>query len=150
VLDDAAAVGAALSKSAGHIPYYIHSLVARIRNGGSEIDCEAVRKCLDSLISDPDDPANFGYYESRLTTYYGDTEAELARHALDALASLGGPANFSSLLNLVSHKTPAAEEELFHRVLQVLQKDHYLIKNKNGTYAFRYSIVQTWWAHTRG
>ena len=105
--------------------------------------------CLDDLISDPNDPAHFQYYQSRLTTYYGSVEARLALHALDALASLGRPAKFPELLNLVRHKSVDAEEEPFREVLLVLLKDHYLFRSSDGTYSFRYSIVQNWWKYTR-
>ncbi len=150
VAGDIAAVSGAISDAAGHIPYYIHCLVSRIRNSNKEIDCEGVRQCLENLIGDPNDPAHFDYYQTRLRTYYGSVEAELALHALDALAPSGRPLAFPELFNLVKHKTPNAEEELFRRVLQVLLKDHYLIRNADGAYSFRYSIVQSWWVYTRG
>ena len=150
IADDPHAVSDAISKAAGHIPYYIHYLVSRIRNSNGEIHSNGVPGCLRALIADPNDPANFYYYESRLTTYYGAAEAKLALHTLDILASLNGPATFSTLFNLVKHKTRAADEEVFREVLQVLLKDHYLVRNPDGTYCFRYSIVQNWWAYTRG
>lgn len=148
--DGAHAVGEAISKAAGHIPYYIHYLVSRIRNSSGEMHSNGVQDCLLALISDPNDPAHFYYYETRLTTYYGAIEAKLALHALDILASLDHPAAFPDLLNLVKHKTDTAEEQLFREVLNILLKDHYLVRNADGTYCFRYSIVQNWWAYTRG
>lgn len=150
LLDDPVAISTGISSAAGHIPYYIHYLVSRIRNSGAEIGTAGVQKCLRDLIADSNDPAHFQYYQSRLTTYYGTTEAEIALHALDALAAHGLPLSFSELLNLVRHKTSDATEELFRQVLQVLLKDHYLVRNADETYAFRYSIVQQWWAYTRG
>jgi hypothetical protein len=150
IMDDAHAVGEAISRAAGHIPYYIHYLVSRIRNSNGEIDSKGVEGCLQALIADPNDPAHFYYYESRLTTYYGTIEAKIALHILDILASLNQPASFSDLLNLVKHKTDAADEQLFREVLQVLLKDHYLVRHADGTYGFRYSIVRNWWAYTRG
>jgi hypothetical protein len=150
VLDDASKASMALSEAAGHIPYYIHYLVARISNSNGEIHSQRVQSCLKDLIADPNDPAHFGYYQTRLTTYYGAIEAQIALYALDALAALGRPAASPELLNLVRHRTPAAEEELFREVLQVLLKDHYLFKDANGMFSFRYSIVQSWWTYTRG
>ncbi len=150
VPDDTDGVNRAISEAAGHIPYYIHCLVSRIRSTGGHVDRDGVTRYLRDLIADPNDPAHFQYYQSRLITYYGTLEAKLALYALDALASCGQPVAFPDLLNLVKHKTPDAEDELFRQVLQVLMKDHYLFRNLNGTYSFRYSIVQSWWAYTRG
>jgi hypothetical protein len=150
VLGDAANVSNELSHAAGHIPYYIHWLVSRIRNDGVEVDSGGVRDCLLKLIADPNDPAHFQYYQSRLTTYYGPIEAKIALHALDALARAGHPLPFSQLLNLVRHKVVDCEEELLRDVLQILLKDHYILRNFDATYCFRYAIVQSWWAYTRG
>ncbi len=150
IVDDERAVTEGISKAAGHIPYYVHYLVSRISNSSREIHSKDVEECLKNLISDPNDPAHFYYYETRLKTYYGAIEAKLALHALDTLASLGHPVAFPDLLNLVKHKTTAAQEQLFREVLNVLLKDHYLVRNPDGTYCFRYSIVQNWWAYTRG
>lgn len=149
VLGNAEEVSWEVSKAAGHIPYYIHWLISRIRNAGIEIDACGVKKSLSELIADPNDPAHFQYYQSRLTTYYGPLEARLALYALDALAQVGRPAQFDELLNLVRHKTVDGDEELFRGVLQVLLKDHYIFKNADATYCFRYSIVQSWWEYTR-
>ena len=140
----------AFSESAGHIPYYIHCLISRIANNGVPVGSDEVKSCLQQLIADPNDPAHFQYYQSRLTTYYGAIEAQLALYALDVLASVGHPVHFAELWNLVQHKTADAKEELFRQVLLVLLKDHYLFRNPDGTYCFRYSIVQAWWAYTRG
>jgi hypothetical protein len=35
-------------------------------------------------------------------------------------------------------------------VLQLLLKDHYLARDTDGAYRFRYAIVKIWWAYTRG
>lgn len=149
-LDDPAAVSEAISNAAGHIPYYIHYLISRILNSTGQIHSEGVAKCLEQLIADPNDPAHFHYYQTRLTTYYGSVDAELAFHALDILAANEQPIAFPELLNLVKHKSRNAEDEVFRQVLQVLLKDHYLVRHPDGTYGFRYSIVRRWWAYTRG
>jgi hypothetical protein len=150
ILGGQAEVSRAISEAAGHIPYYVHCLVSRVRGTRGRIDSNGVKSCLQELIADPNDPAHFQYYQSRLTTYYSALEAELALGVLDVLASLGRPAAFSELLNLVRHKTADAEEERFRQVLQVLQKDHYLFRDAAGAFSFRYSIVQNWWSYTRG
>ena len=150
ILDDPNAVSKAISHAAGHIPYYIHCLVSRICNSTGEIDCKGVVGCLEQLIADPNDPAHFDYYQTRLTTYYGTADAELALHALDVLAAREDPIAFPELFNLVQHKSHNADHNAFRQVLLVLLKDHYLVKHPDGTFGFRYSIVQRWWAYTRG
>lgn len=142
-------IASMVSRAVGHIPYYIHYLVSRISNSAGEVSQESVEDWLESLITDPNDPAHFHYYQTRLLTYYG-ADSALAFHALDALALAETPMSFSELLNLVQHKTPHAGVERFREITQVLLKDHYIRKATDGKYSFRYSIVRRWWAYARG
>ena len=59
VVGDPGEVGREVSAAAGHIPYYIHWLVSRIRNAEIAIDSHGVRRSLLELIADPNDPAHF-------------------------------------------------------------------------------------------
>jgi hypothetical protein len=148
--NDADETSRTLSEAAGHIPYYIHWLVSRVRNTTNRISVQDVPLHLKELIADSNDPAHFDYYQTRLTTYYGPDEAKIALCALDALAQLSHPADFTELSNLIRHTTAEASDELLRGVLLLLLKDHYLLRLADKTYAFRYSIVQSWWAYTRG
>ncbi len=150
LLNGAEEISRALSEAAGHIPYYIHWLVSRVRNTTNRISLQDVSLRLQDLISDPNDPAHFDYYQTRLTTYYGTDEARIALCALDALAQLPRPADFSEISNLVRHATAETSDELLRDVLLLLLKDHYLLRLSDKTFRFRYSIVKTWWAYTRG
>ncbi|HXP70970.1 MAG TPA: hypothetical protein VOA88_16935 [Candidatus Dormibacteraeota bacterium] len=149
-VDGARTTGDAISSAAGHIPYYIQYLVSTIRNSTDKVCSGEIQKYLDGLIADPNDAAHFDYYQTRLTTYYGAREAALALQALDVIAVNDRAMGFNELFNLVKHKNSSADDELCRQVLQVLLKDHYLVRAPNGTYTFRHSIVQRWWAFTRG
>lgn len=149
IVDDVGGTSEALSAAAAHIPFYIHYLVSRISNSGAELGRHSVQGCLNELIQDPSDPAHFSYYESRLATHYDPPDAKLALDVLDTIAVAGRPLPFGELLNLVNHKS-AVEEEPLRQVLETLLKDHYLARTPERAYAFRYSIVEKWWAYTRG
>lgn len=139
-----------ISEVVGHIPYYIHCLVARMKAEGGSINIPTIEKCLHSLISDPNDPAHFRYYRTRLSTYYKHNEERIALAALDALASAQEPLPFGQLLNLIRHQMPTADEEPVREVLHLLQRDHYLARReKDGGYEFRYPIVRRWWNFDR-
>jgi hypothetical protein len=57
---------------------------------------------------------------------------------------------FEELTNLVRYKVDTVDDDNMRDVLKVLIKDHYLQRDRDGRYSFRYSIVQRWWRYARG
>jgi len=148
---DAATLARAVSEAAGHIPYYIHCLVAHMASSNLPVTEPSVQRHLDSLISNPIDPAHFRYYCERLQVYYEREEEAIALAALDALAVADQPQSFDDLLNLVRHKIPDAAAESVRDTLNLLSKDHYISRQTGARgYDFRYSIVRRWWKSERG
>jgi hypothetical protein len=141
----------AVSDAAGHIPYYIHCLVAQMARSRLPVAETSVQQHLDSLICNPNDPAHFHYYCERLHVYYEPQEEAIALAALDALAVADQPQSFDDLLNLVRHKFPEAAPESVRDTLNLLSKDHYISRQASARgYDFRYSIVRRWWKSERG
>jgi hypothetical protein len=143
-------LGQAASESVGHIPYYIHVLVSRLRSRGGSITAEVIKRERDLMIQDPNDPAHFCYYEDRLSTYYRVSDAQIALRTLDALCVADAAVPQSRLLNLVRHHIENVDEDEFRQVLRLLMKDHYLQRDHSGHYSFRYSLIQYWWHYSRG
>jgi hypothetical protein len=141
----------AVSEAAGHIPYYIHCLVARMSGSGVPVAETSVQEHLNSLICDPNDPAHFRHYRERLNVYYAPEERAIALAALDALAVADRPQSFDDLLNLVRHTLPEAAPEAVRETLSLLSKDHYISRAAGAQgYGFRYAIVRQWWKSGRG
>jgi len=146
---EASLLATQISEAAGHIPYYIHYLVARMKSQGKACLELTAEEHLDGLISDPNDPADFRYYRSRLHTYYDEAEA-LALAILDVLAIAPEPLSFDILLNGVRHHMPANEERM-RDTLQLLMKDHYITRRPDDRrFEFRYPVVRKWWRFDRG
>jgi hypothetical protein len=145
------ALARAVSEAAGHIPYYIHWLVAHMSGSKLPITVDSVQQHLDSLVCNPNDPAHFRYYRERLDVYYAPEEKGIALAALDALAVADRPLPIGDLLNLVRHKFPEATPEAVRDTLSLLAKDHYIIRPSGAPgYGFRYAIVRQWWKSERG
>jgi DNA-binding IclR family transcriptional regulator len=102
------------------------------------------------MIQDPNDPAHFSYYEERLTTYYSPFDVRLSLSILDILSPEKRPMTFTSLANLIRYKIETAEDEQIRQVLKVLVKDHYLYRDSEGAYDFRYTLIKRWWSYSRG
>ena len=101
------------------------------------------------MIQDPNDPAHFSYNVERLNTYYSPDDTQTALHTLDALCVTEDPLSFSQLSNLVRYKNVDLVDETFRQVLTVLTKDHYLQRDDQGRYSFRYMLIQQWWRYAR-
>jgi len=147
--DGADAVASAISDAASNIPFYIHTIVARIRDDTHSIDSAGAIAYADRLIKDSNDPADFGYYVKRLTTYYESGEAQLALIILDILAAANNPPVFTELSAAVNHVRQVSDERI-RQMLETLLKDHYIRRNDASQYSFRYNIVQKWWKYARG
>ena len=150
-LSASVALARAVSEAAGHIPYYIHCLVARMTDSKVPVTESSVVEHLNSLICDLNDPARFRHYRERLDVYYSPEEKAIALAALDALAFAGEPKTFDDLLNLIRHELPEATLESVRDTLSLLAKDHYISRPAGARgYGFRYAIVRQWWMSERG
>jgi len=139
-----------ISELAGHVPYYIHWLVARLSSNPARVDTERISASLDALLADPNDPAHFRYYRERIGTYYSKEEEAIALAALDSLSGRTEPLSFTDILNRIRHRIVNAEEETVRNVIHLLGRDHYLNRTKDGKWSFRYEIVRRWWQTERG
>jgi hypothetical protein len=141
-------IAEAIAQAAGYVPFYIHLLVARIHDEADSVDAEGVNRHIEGLIMDPNDPADFRYFEKRVSTYYG-TSTPLALKVLDVLAPSETPVRFDDLLNSIRHSFADIPTEDFRELLVTLGKDHYLHKSHDNCFRFRNQVVQRWWHFSR-
>jgi len=139
-----------ISEVAGHIPFYIHYLVVRLKDQPGPVREADPDRHLELPVRDPNDPAHFSYYRQRLDIYYERSEVKMALAAMDALALAPEPLAFGNILNLVRHHQQVDDEESVRDVLKLLVQDHYLAREPDGRYCFRYPIVRRWWSFDRG
>ncbi len=142
-------VASEIAECASFIPFYIHYIVTRLREDGREVGIPEVKAHTAGLIQDPNDPADFGYYEKRLSTYYERAEAQMALLVLDVLAEGEPLLSLEQLINLTKHRSVDASREQLRDLLVTLAKDHYISKDENGRYFFRHDIVRRWWRFAR-
>ena len=136
----------------GGFPYYVHHVVDRLDQLRRPPSLEDVSSAIENLVYDSQDPANFNYYLTRLSSYYPDDERLLALNVLDALARLSSPTSVPELVNLYKHRQPSLADEQVREVLTVLAEDHYLASTRCAdgvAYDFRWPLVKKWWKETR-
>lgn len=149
---DEADIATLLAEEVGGFPYYIHHVADQLQQLCRRVTRDDVVSAIDGLVYDPQDPANFRYYVSRIDTYYESIEKSVALAILDGVAGHGSPQSTEQIINLVRHKGITASEEDIRAVLSLLVEDHYLIKTRHKqkmSYDFRWKLVKRWWQETR-
>ena len=134
-----------ISAAAEHIPYYIHSIVARLASGRGGISEAAIHAALTALLSDANDPAHFRSYRERIRTWYPNTESAIALAALDALCQTAEAIPMGELLNRLRSRIRDVNPEVVREVIQELAADQYVRRTDQGLWGFRYEIVRQWW-----
>lgn len=151
--DAPSATAAALYEVTGGVPYYIHCIVADMRQG-APASPERVRQIAADALLDANDPWEMRYFNSRLDLHYGG-DAPLARIVLDTIADADSPRGFSTLHQAVRAKGQSAgdlDEHGMRRLLTKLMQDHYLEREPGNAEAFRFkfTLVRDSWRIQRG
>ena len=148
----AEAVAASVVEQVGGFPYYIHHVADELEQLGRAVVAADVDAAVDRLLYDGQDTADFGYYASRLSTYYEADEHALALTILDCLAGEREPKDFATIVNLCRHRGATHGDEQIRAVVGLLVADHYLERSPSpsgAVYGFRWRLVQRWWRGNR-
>lgn len=142
-------VASAIAKAVDGIPFYIHHVVAAMRNL-NKVEVSTVDEVLTKVLMSPEDPLDLHHFELRVGTYYeeGDRSAILA--LLDSTAVSAKPLTLEEVFNLLKARVVTDDLEYVRELLMLLRQDHYLRQNPDGTYEFRFGIIRRWWTVHRG
>ncbi|MCZ6653648.1 MAG: ATP-binding protein [Planctomycetota bacterium] len=139
------------------IPYYIHSVVATLKDWGEVVDTGRIKQFVSEALVDPQDRWNLQHYQDRLPEYYGADRVPVVLSLLDQLAAASGPLTFDELLSSLSihvsidegeaaRQILTGDSELLRQVLMLLQRDHYIQQSSDdGAYTFRFPLIKRWW-----
>ena len=140
-------VSQAIAVTVNEIPFYIHHCVAELKELNTVVTTAQVEAMIQASIRKYD-VWEIGYCETRIKTYYG-AQDKLALLVLDKLAA-GIAVATGDLWDWVSAKSPDLDKEVFRSTLNLLEQDHYICRNDEGNYQFRFSLVQRYWHQQRG
>ena len=132
------------------IPYYIHHVIDQIVRRGGVANRTAVNGIVNSCLTDSNDSWDMGYYSRRIPIYYLSDECPFALGLLDILSASRQPLGFDDLFNRLKSRQATENVEMTRDVLNLLQRDHYVIQQKDGRYRFRFPLIQRWWKLHRG
>jgi len=140
----------AIAEAVDCIPYYIHHLVAQLKRYPGEINSSVVGEIINQGLTDPLGRWDMAHYRDRLNNYYPDeSERAYALGLLDVLA-FAQPLGLNDLCSRLAIALERnCDRELVLSVLQLLQRDYYLIQ-RGGSVSFRYDLIRRYWQLSRG
>ncbi|HWW02671.1 MAG TPA: hypothetical protein VNZ64_23430 [Candidatus Acidoferrum sp.] len=137
----------AAAEAVGNVAFYIHKLLSRLPPR-QPITPALIEAILQTELAHPDNDWDLAHYRTRLPLYYGKNEG-LVLLALDAVAASDAPIPFEVLRRQLSSQTPLAKPERLRGVLKLLQQDHYLDRDPDGGYRYRFPLIRRWWRFDR-
>ncbi len=137
----------AAAEAVGNVAFYIHKLVSRLPPR-QPVTPALIEASLQKELAHPDNDWDLAHYRTRLPLYYGKDEP-LVLLALDAVAASDAPIPFEALRRELISQTALAEPERLRNLLKLLQQDHYLDRDPDGGYRFRFALIRRWWRFDR-
>ncbi len=155
-MDDRQATAQAIAEGVDGNPFYIHQVVSNMRDRRGQMEnaatvCDIVSSCLTDHL----DCWHMRHYRERIDIYYPHDEArderKFALGLLDILSASDEPLAFHDLFSkyLKSH-IETEDAEMARHVLTLLQRDHYVIQQADGSYCFHFPLIKLWWRLNRG
>jgi hypothetical protein len=146
------AVVIAIAQAADCFPFYIHHIVKALKLSGKEATADTVELILNHQLLDANDPWELNHYRTRVPIYYGSDDEAVVLGILDGVAARSEPVSFGDLLNELKGMGILAERdrERLLKLLKFVEQDHYLGRNTEGHYQFRFPLLKRWWILSRG
>ncbi len=145
--DAPAQLAHSIAEAVDHCPYYIHHIVEELCVGSPETP---VADIVDACLMAPNDPWDLRHYRDRIETYYLPEERPFVLPLLDILATASTPLSFDALFDRLKAQVATEASETAREVLRLLHDDHYLTRHPDGTWQFRFAMLQRWWRLERG
>ncbi|MCF7959601.1 MAG: hypothetical protein K9M08_02565 [Pirellula sp.] len=137
-----------IANTVGNIPFYIHWVVRTLADGpGRSMEQTDIERAVKKLLSSTADPLELRHFRTRIDHYYGENKAAVLA-ILDRVASNEELSIFPDLLKRAKVKFKIPPDDIDERVrdmLRLLMMDHYLLRNDEGKYSFRYPLLKQWW-----
>lgn len=147
--EDKSASAAAIAREADCFPFYIHHIVKALKIRGRDATPAAVAQVVASQMVDANDPWELLHYRERIRTYYGADQKAVSL-LLDRLAVQPGTASVNELLAVLKGASQFDDRERLLRLLSLMERDHYLKRDDDGRYEFRFPLIRRWWKLNRG
>lgn len=146
---DKVAAAAAIAHEADCFPFYVHHIVRALRIRGLDATPLNVAQVVASQLVDANDPWELLHYRERIPIYYREDQKAVLL-ILDDLAGGRAIASVSELLAMLKGSSTFDDRERLLRLLSLMERDHYLKRDEDGRYRFRFPLIRRWWTINRG
>lgn len=146
---DTAATAAAIAREADCFAFYIHHIVRGLRLKDWDATPENVAEVVAAHLLDANDPWQLLHYRERISTYYPNDQKEVLL-LLDDLALQNEQGSVAELLAMLKGASQFDDRERLLRLLILMERDHYLKRDDEGHYHFRFPLIRRWWKLNRG
>ncbi len=146
---DREAAARAVAHEADCFPYYIHHIVRALRIRNLDADPGHVAEVVASQLVDSNDPWELLHYRERIPIYYGGDHKTVFL-ILDEFAGRPDSVEVDELFAVIKSGIAFDDRERLLRLLSLMERDHYLKREIDGRYRFRYPLLRRWWKINRG
>ncbi|AEG00456.1 hypothetical protein [Methylomonas methanica] len=147
---DVVKAAATIAELSDGFPFYIHHIVKAVKLSGLEATSEGVSQIVTKQLVDSNDPWELTHYRDRIPTYYGNDAENIVLGLLDSVAANIEPVAVADVLRELKSQGLAIDREKLLKLLKAVEQDHYLAKDEQGRYRFRFPLLQRWWKLSRG
>ncbi len=148
--DNPQALAEALAQAADGFPFYIHHLAKALKSAKKPATPETVEAVLNRQLLDANDPWELHHYRKRITDYYGKDNEQAVLGILDGVAVRPKPVPVNELLAELKNTGVLADRERLISLLRLVEQDHYLARDSQGHYHYRFPLLKRWWMLSRG
>ena len=133
-------------------PFYIQHVVGALSMEQLPVTPESIKSLVQRRLVDAADPWELGHFRERIRIYYSnEKDARLVALALDCLCHDDIPCSLNELRNRINAQSSEfTDRSHVVHVLRLMERDHYLSRNVDGQYQFRFALIRRWWKLDRG
>lgn len=146
-------VGEIIAINVDNIPFYIHKTIFALKMSyelkDKIVNKTIVKQYIDHCLVDLQDPWHLSHYYDRIETYYEENERPFVKIILDILTVTDQVLSFNEIFNLIKAKVSTNDEEFIRSILELMAKDHYIIKNIDRKFQFRFPLIKRYWTIKR-
>ena len=146
-------LAACIAGEVDYIPYYIHHVLSDISKRVPDdivVTNTEIKAMVDASIKSAQDSWGLTHFEERTRDYYG-TKRNACLTILDAVASNDAGLDSQVAINAAKANVSEIAQQEWLELIRLLEKDHYLIRDKNsGKLCFKFTVVRRWWQWHRG
>ena len=147
--EDVNAAAEAIARESDNFPFYIHHIVKALKIKGGEVTPERVGEIvLEQLLAEAD-PWELNHYQERIPIYYGEADAPVVVSVLDHLSLAEAAVALDDLLAELKKVREFSDREKLLSLVKLLVQDHYLSRDAEGAYGFRFPLIKRWWKLSR-